>query len=102
MLRTCICTPPPQDFEHVPSGCQLVTLQCPSTLSAAAFSDSLIEAGALYVSVSDGAAGTAQEEPIFAAHSSTEAPMTLESWDELLEAKKLWNSERTLQGVWHG
>ena len=47
---------------------RVVSLLCPPELSAAELSDVLMERGALYVSVSDGDAGTAAEEPIFASH----------------------------------
>ena len=70
---------------------RLVTLQCPPSMSAAVLSDALMEQGAMYVSVSDGAAGTADEQPIFSAV-SPDGVEALESWDELLEAKKLWHN----------
>lgn len=68
---------------------RLVTLQCPPGLSAAVLSDALMEQGAMYVSISDGAAGTPDETPIFSAV-SPDGVEALESWDELLEAKQLW------------
>lgn len=73
---------------------KVVNLQCPSVLNAHALSDALMEAGALYVSVSDGNEGTAREQPIFAKHSpGTEGePAQLETWDVFLEAKQLWSN----------
>ena len=70
---------------------RLVTLQCPPDLSASALSDALIESGALYVSLSDGSAGTEEEMPIFSSFDQ-EGSETLESWDELLEARRLWRN----------
>ena len=71
---------------------RLVTLQCPAELSASVLSDSLMEAGALYVGVSDGNVGTPDEEPIFAAHPPDSNGAVLESWDDLMAAKKLWSN----------
>ena len=51
-----------------------------------------MEAGALYVSVSDSNEGTDEEQPIFAAHPPGADEMQLESWDELLSAKALWSN----------
>ena len=48
-----------------PSTIKLVTLQCPPEFSATEISDSLMEAGALYVSVSDSNRGTPSEQPRF-------------------------------------
>lgn len=76
---------------------RLATLQCPMGLSAAALSDALMEAGAYYVTLSDGSAGTEAEQPIFAAHPpGSAAPelttTALESWGELLDARRLWSN----------
>ena len=77
---------------------KMVSLQCPPSLQANVLSDALMEAGAMYVSVSDGNEGTEDEQPIFARHSpgTDGQPAELESWDELLEAHALW-SNSTLQ-----
>jgi ribosomal protein L11 methyltransferase len=77
---------------------RLVSLQCPATIPASVLSDALIEAGVLYVSVRDGNKGTANEEPIFAEHPvGTDGEPRLEwagpeSWDELMDAKRLWSN----------
>ena len=85
---------------------KLVSLLCPSELSASELTDALMEVGALYVSVSDGAAGTASEEPIYHAHTSGAdgGPAVLtfdasndepnpESWEELMTApRRLWSN----------
>jgi len=42
------------------------TLQCPAAVDPMQLADALIEAGASFVSVSDGAANTAAESPVFA------------------------------------
>ena len=47
---------------------QLLKMQAPASTGAEFWSEILVEHGALYVSLTDGLAGTAQEEPIFHAH----------------------------------
>jgi ribosomal protein L11 methyltransferase len=89
-LPTIRRAPPPCLCDKV--DIRLVSLQCPPELSAAVLSDALIEAGALYVSVGDGNEGTPEEEPLFAAHSPGSEGPVLESWDELMAAKKLWSN----------
>lgn len=82
---------------------RLVSLVCPPEVSAAELTDSLMEVGALYVSVSDGAAGTVHEDPIYHAHTDTGAGMHTfdasnsepnpESWDDLMTApRRLWSN----------
>jgi len=71
---------------------QLVRLQCPIGLSAQDLSEAMLESGALFVSVSDGAEGTDAEEPIFAAHSPGAVETHLESWSELMQARQLWSN----------
>ena len=73
---------------------KMVRLQCPPSLQANVLSEALMEAGAMYVSVSDGNEGTEDEQPIFARHSpgTDGQPAELESWDELLEARALWSN----------
>ena len=66
---------------------QLVYMQSPASTGARFWSEVLMESGALCVSLSDGAYGTPEEEPIYAAHepgSVTPEPQ-LEKWEELLE-----------------
>ena len=84
-----------------PSTIKLVTLQCPPEFSATEISDSLMEAGALYVSVSDSNRGTPSEQPIFVAHppgsdgriaTAVSDEPNPESWDELLRARRLWTN----------
>ena len=71
---------------------QLVKMQCPVGLSAQAVSNAMLEAGALFVSVSDGAAGTNDEEPIFATYPMGSNTSHLESWSELMQAQSLWSN----------
>lgn len=79
---------------------QLARLQCPQGVDATLFSEVLLEYGALYVSVSDGDAGSDAEQPIYAVHPpgrvdpalTTKPEDALESWDELLAARKLWSN----------
>ena len=73
---------------------QLVHMQSPASTGARFWSEVLMESGALCVSLSDGAYGTPEEEPIYAAHepgSVTPEPQ-LEKWEELLEARHLWSN----------
>ena len=85
---------------------KLVSLLCPTELSASELTDALMEVGALYVSVSDGSAGTESEEPIYHAHTSgadggpgvhtfdaSNDEPNPESWDELMTApRRLWSN----------
>jgi hypothetical protein len=71
---------------------KLVEMQCPVGVPAQSMSDALMEAGALYVSVSDGSAGTLDEHPIFAAHDPESTLPRLETWSDLLEAGALWSN----------
>jgi len=91
---------------------QLARLQCPSEADAVLLSEVLLEAGALYVSLEDADAGSDAEVPIFAVHppgapdgthvltqtpgKAVTAPSTsdetLESWEELMTARKLWSN----------
>jgi ribosomal protein L11 methyltransferase len=71
---------------------KLVEMQCPVGLPAQSMSDALMEAGALYVNVSDGSAGTVDEHPIFAAHDPETTLPRVETWSDFLEAGALWSN----------
>lgn len=103
----CATSPPPV--------VQLAVLQCPSEANAVLLSELLLEAGALYVSLSDADAGTEAEVPLFGVHPSEAPdgamvltdvpdkagslraadvydPHRMETWDELMRARRLWSN----------
>jgi ribosomal protein L11 methyltransferase len=83
-----------EQAEAAEAALQLVRMQCPVGLSAHELSEALLEMGAAYVCVSDGAAGTAAEEPLFAEHKpgSTKFEYEIQTWTQLTEARQLWSN----------
>ena len=116
-LRTCVstaCMTPHAGDDYCatspPPVMQLAKLACPTEADAVLLSEMLLEVGALYVSLSDADAGSDAEVPLFAVHPSdapdgamilTDAPEAaaadggydphlMETWDELMSARRLW------------
>jgi len=70
----------------------LVHMQSPASTGAMFWSEVLMESGAMCVSLSDGAFGTAEEEPIYSVHAPGSVEPELETWGQLLEARHLWSN----------
>ena len=116
-----VCVAPPHAGDDYcatspPPVMQLARLACPSEANAVLLSEMLLEVGALYVSLSDADAGSDAEVPLFAVHPSdapdgamilTDAPEAaaaaaasgdgydphlMETWDELMSARRLWSN----------
>lgn len=83
-----------EQAEAAEAALQIVRMQCPVGLSAHELSEALLEMGAAYVCVSDGAAGTAAEEPLFAEHKpgSAKFEYEIQTWTQLTEARQLWSN----------
>ena len=76
----------------------LVSLQCPAQVDAASFADALFEAGAWYVSVSDGDAGSDDERPLFVAHPrGSDAILTSDSVSRSADGGRALWSNSTLE-----
>merc|ERR1740139_1912176 len=70
----------------------LVHMQSPASTGAMFWSEVLMESGAMCVSLSDGAFGTAEEESIYSVHAPGSVEPELETWGQLLEARHLWSN----------
>ena len=70
----------------------LVHMQSPADTGAMFWSEVLMESGAWCVSLSDGAFGTEEEEPIYSVHAPGSVAPELETWGQLLEARHLWSN----------
>ena len=70
----------------------LVHMQPPADTGALFWSEVLMESGAWCVSLSDGAFGTEEEEPIYSVHAPGSVAPELETWGQLLEARHLWSN----------
>jgi len=70
----------------------LVHMQSPADTGALFWSEVLMESGAWCVSLSDGAFGTDEEEPIYSVHAPGSVAPELETWGQLLEARHLWSN----------
>ena len=89
------------DDEVLSTPIQLVSMQCPSAVSAEFWSELLLEYGALYVSMSDGDRDTPKEVPLYQAHppgSSTPTLIQVDdageplTWTEYLDARHIWSN----------
>lgn len=70
---------------------QLVRMQCPVGLSPQLLSEAMLESGAMYVTVSDGDAGTDVEDPIFSVHTEGSPGIVHgRSWTETTQ--QLWSN----------
>ena len=70
----------------------LVHMQSPADTGALFWSEVLMESGAWCVSLSDGAFGTEEEEPIYSVHAPGSVAPELETWGQLLEARHFWSN----------
>ena len=82
-----------------PGSFTLVRMHCPRNLDAHLWSEILVDAGALYVTLADADRDTYREVPIFHAFkvgapgsSPIETTHDLERWEQLLEARHLWSN----------